>query len=273
MQNDTPTIGHTAGPLHADEFGHDDGRAPIVLVHGLTFDRRIWAPVIEALTARDPGRRIIALDLPGHGASPATPPHDLPRVAEVVHEALEAMHATAPLIVGHSMSGALVSIYAARYPTAGVVIVDQLPFIREFAELARRLEAQLRGQEFDQVWQAVFVASFHTELLPADARSLVTSNSQPDQALVLSYWRMVLETPIDELEDLIGKSLDEIAGKDIPCLLVTGSRIPAAMRQALEARLPMTQVVEWPDTGHFPHLARPAQFAELLCDRPAPTHG
>jgi pimeloyl-ACP methyl ester carboxylesterase len=46
-------------------------RPPLVLLHGLTFDRSLWRPSLAELRRIDPGRRVLALDLPGHGASPA----------------------------------------------------------------------------------------------------------------------------------------------------------------------------------------------------------
>ena len=42
--------------------------APFVFLHGLTFDSRMWAPVLDALPS---GHRAIAFDLPGHGGSAA----------------------------------------------------------------------------------------------------------------------------------------------------------------------------------------------------------
>ena len=36
------------GGLAADERGSDDGRSPLVLLHGLTFDRSMWRPAANA---------------------------------------------------------------------------------------------------------------------------------------------------------------------------------------------------------------------------------
>ncbi len=60
----------TYAGLAADEFGMPDGRPPIVLLHGLTFDRTMWRPALAELQTIDPGRHAITLDLPGHGESP-----------------------------------------------------------------------------------------------------------------------------------------------------------------------------------------------------------
>ena len=50
-----------------DDYG---ARPPLVLLHGLTFDR-LRRPSPAELRRIDPGRRVLALDLPGHGTSPA----------------------------------------------------------------------------------------------------------------------------------------------------------------------------------------------------------
>ena len=69
----------TLAGLAADDYGNSDDRAPLVLLHGLTFDRSMWRPSLAELHSIDPGRRVLALDLPGHGASPGWPSGDHPK--------------------------------------------------------------------------------------------------------------------------------------------------------------------------------------------------
>ena len=38
--------------LAADEYGDSDELAPLVLLHGLTFDRGLWLPVLNAVHRR-----------------------------------------------------------------------------------------------------------------------------------------------------------------------------------------------------------------------------
>jgi pimeloyl-ACP methyl ester carboxylesterase len=52
-----------------------------VLVHGLTFDRRTWRPVIERL---DGAVTTLAVDLPAHGDS-GGPPGRLEELAAQIH--------------------------------------------------------------------------------------------------------------------------------------------------------------------------------------------
>ena len=56
-----------------------DTTTTYVLLHGLTFDHRMWDPVIGALPA---GRRVLALDLPGHGETPMRPEPGLAPVVD-----------------------------------------------------------------------------------------------------------------------------------------------------------------------------------------------
>ena len=163
-----------AGRPHGDEDA--DGRS-FVFLHGLTFDHRMWAPVLQALPE---SHRAIAFDLPGHGASSALATRGLEPVAEAIHEAVVAAGLDAPIVVGHSIGGSLATIYAATYEAAAVVSVDAPLRFEPFAELLLSLAPQLRGDGFDEVWSH-FRASMHAERLspanrapPARRRRCVT---------------------------------------------------------------------------------------------------
>jgi pimeloyl-ACP methyl ester carboxylesterase len=251
------------GALVGETTGDDQGRPPIVLLHGLTFDRRTWRPVVEAFRARDRERRLVLLDLPGHGESPPHPPHDLPHVASVVHDALESAGVDRPVLVGHSIAGALVSLYAGTYPVAGLVNVDQPPVIGPFAEFVKSIEPQLRGPAFEQVWP-MFFASFNTELLPPDARELVEATCNPRQDIVVGYWSMIFERPTEEITAMIDESAVRVAASGVPYVLVAGHPLPDPVMGWMRERIPQADVMVWEGTGHFPHLADPDRFAEVL---------
>ena len=95
----------TLAGLAADDYGLSDDRAPLVLLHGLTFDRSLWRPSLAELYRIDPGRRVLALDLPGHGASPGWPSYDVQSLARGVHRAAEEAGLQSPVVVGHSICG------------------------------------------------------------------------------------------------------------------------------------------------------------------------
>jgi pimeloyl-ACP methyl ester carboxylesterase len=162
------------GDLAGDLTG-EPGRTPsLVLLHGLTFDRTSWHPVLAELTVRDPGRPVLALDLPGHGESPPWPGYDLEPIADAVHRAVTGAGLSPPVLAGHSAGGVIATIYAARYPAAGVVNVDQPLQVEPFARLVRSLAGPLRRPGFAQVWEQ-FEASMGIGLLPQDRQELLRS--------------------------------------------------------------------------------------------------
>ena len=133
------------GGLAVDDYGTTDDRAPLVLLHGMTFDRTIWRPVVDRLQQTDPGRRMLVLDLPGHGDSPEQERYDLATVPAQLHGVVEEAGLTSPVIVGHSAGALAESVYAARFPVSGVVNIDQPLQLGEFATLIRSLRDQLAG--------------------------------------------------------------------------------------------------------------------------------
>ena len=248
--------------LAGDAYGAaDDARPPLVLLHGLTFDRRIWGPAIAALKALEPNRRIVALDLPGHGESDELDAYRLPIVAERLHAAVEASGLSTPVFVGHSISGVIATIYAASYPVSGVVNVDQTLVVRPFAELVRSLAPQLKGSEFQQVWSR-FRETWHAERLPPAGERLVDETSNPRQSVVLGYWQDLFEQSPDALESWASEVVGRVRAADVPYVFVMGSQPDGD----LTSPLPLARVEVLPDSGHFPHVAHPGRLADLLVE-------
>lgn len=253
----------TLAGMAADRYGTPDNRAPLVLLHGMTFDRRIWQPILDELAQLDPDRLVVAVDLPGHGESPDQPPHSTQRILGLIHEAIGEAGLDRPVLVGHSMSGGLVSLYASQYPVGGVVNVDALPELASFAHLIQSMAPKLHGPGFADVW-SMMVQSFRTDLLPVPARQLVADNSRVTPDLALGYWQDMLTTPPHELDAMVEDGLRRVGAAAVPYLLIAGSEPPAMVRDRMSRLAPQAQVEVWPDTGHFPHLAHPRRFAERL---------
>jgi pimeloyl-ACP methyl ester carboxylesterase len=234
------------------------GRGPAVLfLHGLTFDRRTWTPIIS-LT----GDRVLSLvvDLPGHGGSAAWSAYDFDTVIDAIHDTVKGAGVSEPVVVGHSISGLLGFVYAARYPTSAVIDVDMVLDLRGFAELVRSLGSQLHGPEFAQLWEQ-FEHSMQLERIPREARELVDQSRRADQQLVLGYWAPLFDAPVAELLDRVDETL---AAVSVPCAAIHGSELDMSYRSWLRDRLPQVAIHEWPDSGHFPHLVHRERFVETL---------
>ena len=249
--------------LAADDYGRSDDRPPLVLLHGMTFDRTTWRDIVPELQRIDPGRRVVAIDLPGHGQSPDQATYELPDAAGQLHRMVQEAGLSTPVVVGHSASGLLATIYAARYPTRGVVNIDQPLATARFATFVRSLAERLRGPEFPAVWQT-FYDSFHVELLPPAAQNLVRTTSKPRQQIILGYWRQLLDQPATELTAMVEQTTATLRASGPPYLYVAGDDLDPDYRQWLGAHLPTATVEVWPQTGHFPHLADPPRFARRL---------
>jgi pimeloyl-ACP methyl ester carboxylesterase len=253
------------GGIAADVEGDDNDRSPLVFVHGLSFDRTMWRPALAELALADPRRRVVAVDLPGHGESDDRENYDLDSVVATLHRVVEEACLDAPVVVGHSIGGVIVTAYAGQYPTRGVVNVDQPLFVAPFAALVQSVADRLRGPQFDEVW-AMFAASFHTELLSPKAQEIVRTTSRPRQDVVLGYWKDVIEAPIASLTATIDEGLAQLRATKVQYVVVAGNEPEPAYEQWLRARLPDVRVEIWPNSSHFPHLAHPAEFAKILAD-------
>ncbi|WP_245871424.1 alpha/beta fold hydrolase [Asanoa hainanensis] len=240
-----------------------------MLLHGLSFDRRHWSPTLAELERLDPGRRVLALDLPGHGASVARHGYGLDDVTRTIHDAVLDAGLDAPVVVGHSLGGVLATMYAAAYPARGVVNVDQPLLPGGFAAMLRQVEPVLRGPDYAQVWQSL-VDRMGVELLPPDARRLVESAGTPPRDLLLGYWNELLTQPAERLTDRRASDLAIISASGLPYRYVTGAEPDPAYREWLAGLVPDLDVTVLSGSGHFPHLARPREMAAILAGTGVP---
>lgn len=245
------------GELGADLTGTDDGRPPVVLLHGLTFDRGMWGPLVDVLG----GRRAVALDLPGHGESPVRDSYDLRAVVDVLHEAVTAAGVRMPVLVGHSIGGVLATVYAAHHPARAVLNIDQPLLAGPFGEMLRSVEPMLRGPGYRSVWDEL-VAGMGIEQLPPQLRDLLRST--PRQDLLLGYWREILEKPSDELRELRTRDLIALRESRTAYHYVSRAPVNPGYEAWLRELLPEVGITVLPGHGHFPHLARPEALVEIL---------
>lgn len=172
-----------AGAPLAGVAWHEErrGQAPtLLLVHATGFHARVWDPVLRRL----PQAHAIALDLPGHGLSPARPFSGWEAFSRVLSAAAEALDLQGAVGVGHSM-GAHTLLQAASWQSgrfARLLAIDPVLFEPGFyrpqlewdAAEAARHPAAARKNRFASV-QALMerfagrvpYAGFHPEALQA----------------------------------------------------------------------------------------------------------
>lgn len=103
----------TATPVHMIASGPETGD-PLVLLHGFGGTAKAWDEVIARLPD---DIRVLAADLPGHGASlNADGRGGAGRMAKAILAALDARGVERFHIAGHSMGGAVAALIALRAP-------------------------------------------------------------------------------------------------------------------------------------------------------------
>jgi pimeloyl-ACP methyl ester carboxylesterase len=251
-----------AGLSATERAGTDPDAPAFVLLHGLTFDRRMWRPILELLPA---SHRAIAFDLPAHGGSVPLAGRGLAPVADAVHAAVDAAGIADPIVVGHSIGGPIAGIYAAAHPAAGVVSVEAPIRFEPLAAMLRAAAPQLAGPGFDAVWSRLRdtwgmdqVAQPHRELLRVAERA--------SRDVVLHYQADILERPLEEVTRWRDEGMAAVAAAGIPYICLLANPVEPADEAWLVERVPVAHVVVWPVRHHFPHLARPGLFAQLLAE-------
>ena len=97
--------------LASDGGGGRDAQRPLaIFLHGAGMDRSVWASQTRAFPSR--GLDVLAIDLPGHGASAGPALADIGALADWTLALMTTAGAERASLVGHSM-GALIALEAA----------------------------------------------------------------------------------------------------------------------------------------------------------------
>ena len=132
-----PTLEVNGQTVHYVQTG---GGAPaLVLVHGAGGDHTTWMRQLEGLTD---SATVVALDLPGHGASSGDGCRAVADYAAAVRGFLAALGRGAVVLGGHSMGGAIAQTVALTAPEllAGLVLVGTGARLRVFPKLFELME-------------------------------------------------------------------------------------------------------------------------------------
>jgi pyruvate dehydrogenase E2 component (dihydrolipoamide acetyltransferase) len=232
---------------------------PVVLIHGFGADLNTWMfnqPVLAE------ARRVVALDLPGHGGSTKDVTRgDLEELTDAVEAAMAALGIVRANLIGHSMGGAIAAAIAAkqRQLAATVTLIAagglgpdiNMNFINGFVRAQRRREA-------------------------ADVLSLLVhdpglvSRQMVDD--VLRYKRLdgvlaALERIADRLFSngrQAGGLAVAVPALPMPVQIIWGREdriIPVAHAEALAARVPV-HIID--GAGHLPHMEKAGEVNRLI---------
>ncbi|MBZ0233322.1 MAG: alpha/beta fold hydrolase [Deltaproteobacteria bacterium] len=240
---------------------HGDASAPpMILLSANPGDRRDWDAVVPALAAR---HRVIALDWPGHGASPApSPPQSASAMmyARVLAEVTEALGLERAIVCGNSVGGYAAIRLALEQPArvAALVLVDPGGFTRQKARL--NALCRVKGTEWLTRRIAAHFARGYLRKRTPWTRQMIgraeAERTNPDQIAVdAAIWRSFAD-PEHDLRARAG-------GVRQPTLLLWGTRDPVLPvfldGRAARGAMPSARWVTLA-TGHAPHAENPTAF-------------
>jgi pyruvate dehydrogenase E2 component (dihydrolipoamide acetyltransferase) len=234
--------------------------APIVFVHGFGADLNGWRPLVGRLPV---AYSALAVDLPGHGASPFAGEATLAALTAAVAATLAEEGVASAHLVGHSLGGAVAAtlttapgfraLSLALVSPAGLGPEVNGPFIAGF--LRARSEASLSP------WMRELVAD------PAALGSALVNTTLRQRAavgLVEAQTRLAETLFPDGAQAIdIRPWLAEIA---IPAKVIVGVEdriLPARQADGLNGLIALHRLAR---VGHMPHLEAGAEVARLLTE-------
>lgn len=259
-----------SGPdLNVREYGSGPGKGAIVLLHGYASSIEWWGDVAPAL-ADQTGRKVVAIDLVGHGGSES--PRDENAYgalgqALAVTRVLNELHLDDVVLVGHSMGGHIATYVAQREPdkVSKVAVIDTFgaPGLRDLGPLHAVACAPIIGAAVDRL--RMVDAATKSSLQPAFAKSFVV----PDfayRSLKLMLHRGVCDsTAGDELNADRPEAM-RLAQLGKPVLVIWGSEdvlTPTAPNVAAYRKAGLDPVIIQ-GAGHSSQVEKPDEVVSNL---------
>ena len=262
----------------ADEDPADRDKPAVLLVHGLGGQLRNFTHSLDrALRDRF---RVVALDRPGAGRSERATgsDHALPAQAADVAGFMDAIGLERPVVVGHSLGGAITLALGLDFPdkVAGLVLVSPLTApIDEPADLFKPLMIESEWRRKATSWTvatpmgmrygpAALSAVFHPEQPPADfaERGGGLLGLRPSQFQTTSRDMMALREALPVQHARYGELR-------VPVAVICGTEDPITPfeeQSAAFARLTGAELKAVEGAGHMIPVSRPREVADFVAE-------
>ena len=228
---------------------------PILLVHGAWHGAWCWA----ALQAELDGRGIPsqAVDLPGHGVSTA-PLADMHTDAQLVAHIL-AGTADAPVLVGHSYGGAVITEAAARAPGRVAHLVYLAAFALDEGETVMSLTTSLPPAETLLGGAMTVLGDGTAVLLDPETAAAALYGSCPAPEVAAAFPRLCPQPLATFGQPITGSPRTAVESTYVRCL--RDEAVAPAHQAVMAARC--TTSIDL-DTDHSPFLSMVSETADIL---------
>ncbi|MFE9405622.1 alpha/beta fold hydrolase [Streptomyces sp. NPDC006530] len=244
---------------------------PLLLLHGIGHHLQAWDPVFDLLAA---DRDVIAIDLPGFGASPGLPDgvsYGLSTVVPVLGALCEALGIERPHVAGNSLGGLLALELGREKLVRSVTVLSPAgfwtPAERQYAftvlKTMRRTAKALPLPLIERMSRTTLGRTALTSTIYA------RPGRRSPEAVVAET--VALRTA-PGFEQTLAAGQDVLFTHDVPGVPVTiawGSKDRLLLRrQGVRAKLavPGARLVRLPDCGHVPMNDDPALVTRVILD-------
>lgn len=260
-----PTLSLPGATLHYEVTG--SGPETIVFAHGLLWDGRLFAPQVQALSAR---YRCLTFDFRGQGRSEVTADgYDMDTLAGDCIAVIEALGAPPVHLVGLSMGGFVGLRVALRRPDLlrSLTLMDTSadPEPAENAPRYRLLGRIARWVGVGPIAGRVMPIMFGRDFLADPARA---AERRALRARLAATDRVGVVRALGGVLTRAGVA-DAIGAITTPTLVMVGEQdvatVPEKARR-IHARIPGSRLVTIPGAGHTATLEAPAAVTAALRD-------
>jgi pimeloyl-ACP methyl ester carboxylesterase len=261
-------------PINYVDVGSPGLHEAVVLVHGLGGQWQNWLENIPRLAQE---RRVLALDLPGHGLTPAPADGEISisGYGRCVDAFCERLGLGKVALVGNSMGGFVAAEVAIQFPervsrlalvsAAGISSAEArkrpvLLFGRVAAAIATNAAAQYRKLAARPITRhgALLLVARHPRLLKPDLAY---------EGLIKGAGKSGFDAALRACLDYDFR--DRLPDVRVPTLIVWGEKdsiIPVRDADEFERLIPDSRKLVMRDTGHIPMVERPQAFNDVLTE-------
>lgn len=238
------------GEIYYEDIG--EGGVPIVFVHSFGGSTLHWEAQVNHLKK---SRRVITLDMRGHGRSdaPKNMAYAVDSLATDIAAVVDSLNINRFVLVGHSMGGAAVIAYAGAHPqrVAGLLLAGTSG--KSSAKEAKPIIASLESKDYDKVMESYMKG--------------ILTNAKPE---VDALEREGMKRLSKEASLSIIKAIFQF-NPLIPLKRYTGPTLIVATPEenqptALYKQMPNIPHKIITGTSHWMHMDKPEEFNQILDD-------
>ena len=182
-----PRVGIDGHQIFYERFGKKTNLSPLIFLHGISSSTIAWK---EQLKFFQNYTEVYAFDQLGQGRSSRPKiEYDLRYLSKILYLFIQKFNIKDPIIIGHSMGGIIVQVFALKYPNISKKLVLVCTGPKLFIDLPTNLLAKI-GTPLLKIWELIYYKMYHImnaskgseekprDIITNEIRSAVSASAQ-----------------------------------------------------------------------------------------------